>query len=274
MLSKNDKAENMAVAVEEKTSTEGAYSIYDSNEWDNEVIHQAIQEHQYHLTDRQKRYVGIKRVIDTCIAAVVLLILAIPFLLVAILQKINSPTESVFFLQDRVGLHGKVFKIIKFRTMKSSAPHNTATADLENAEMYLSRFGKALRRFSIDELPQLFNVLCGQMSLIGPRPLIVSEYPAQYLREFYGVYEVRPGITGLAQVNGRDTLNDVDKVNYDRAYTRNICARLDIMILLKSVGYVAKQEGIVEGKQPKVPGFASEVNANVEKDIKDALMNG
>ena len=238
----------MAVAVEEKTSTEGAYSIYDSNEWDNEVIHQAIQEHQYHLTDRQKRYVGIKRVIDTCIAAVVLLILAIPFLLVAILQKINSPTESVFFLQDRVGLHGKVFKIIKFRTMKSSAPHNTATADLENAEMYLSRFGKALRRFSIDELPQLFNVLCGQMSLIGPRPLIVSEYPAQYLREFYGVY--------------------------DRAYTRNICARLDIMILLKSVGYVAKQEGIVEGKQPKVPGFASEVNANVEKDIKDALMNG
>lgn len=121
----------MAVAVEEKTSTEGAYSIYDSNEWDNEVIHQAIQEHQYHLTDRQKRYVGIKRVIDTCIAAVVLLILAIPFLLVAILQKINSPTESVFFLQDRVGLHGKVFKIIKFRTMKSSAPHNTATADLE-----------------------------------------------------------------------------------------------------------------------------------------------
>lgn len=170
----------MAVAVEEKTSTEGAYSIYDSNEWDNEVIHQAIQEHQYHLTDRQKRYVGIKRVIDTCIAAVVLLILAIPFLLVAILQKINSPTESVFFLQDRVGLHGKVFKIIKFRTMKSSAPHNTATADLENAEMYLSRFGKALRRFSIDELPQLFNVLCGQMSLIGPRPLIVSEYmPAE-----------------------------------------------------------------------------------------------
>ena len=82
----------------------------------------------------------------------------------------------------------------------------------------------------------------------------MSEYPAQYLREFYGVYEVRPGITGLAQVNGRDTLNDVDKVNYDRAYTRNICARLDIMILLKSVGYVAKQEGIVEGKQPKVPG--------------------
>lgn len=158
--------------------------------------------------------------------------------------------------------------------MKSSAPHNTATADLENAEMYLSRFGKVLRRFSIDELPQLFNVLRGQMSLIGPRPLIVSEYPAQYLREFYGVYEVRPGITGLAQVNGRDTLNDVEKVSYDRAYTRNICARLDIMILLKSVGYVAKQEGIVEGKQPKVPGFASEVNANVEKDIKDALMNG
>lgn len=87
----------MAVAVEEKTSTEGAYSIYDSNEWDNEVIHQAIQEHQYHLTDRQKRYVGIKRVIDTCIAAVVLLILAIPFLLVAILQKstvLQNPYSS------------------------------------------------------------------------------------------------------------------------------------------------------------------------------------
>lgn len=90
----------MAVAVEEKTSTEGAYSIYDSNEWDNEVIHQAIQEHQYHLSDRQKRYVGIKRVIDTCIAAIALLILAIPFLLVAILQK-NQQSYRICILPAR-----------------------------------------------------------------------------------------------------------------------------------------------------------------------------
>lgn len=90
----------MAVAVEEKISTEGTYSIYDSNEWDNEVIHQAIQEHQYHLSDRQKRYVGIKRVIDTCIAAVVLLILAIPFLLVAILQK-NQQSYRIRILPAR-----------------------------------------------------------------------------------------------------------------------------------------------------------------------------
>ena len=197
----------MAVAVEEQINTETGYSIYDQGAWNNEIIQQAILEHQYHLSDRQRRYVAIKRVIDTCIAAVALLILIIPFLLIAILQKLSSPTEPVFFLQDRVGLHGKVFKIIKFRTMKSTAPHDTATSDLENAEMYLSKLGRVLRRFSIDELPQLINVLCGQMALIGPRPLIVAEYPAQYLREFYGVYEVRPGITGLAQVNGRDTLN-------------------------------------------------------------------
>ena len=100
----------MAVAVEEKTSTEGAYSIYDSNEWDNEVIHQAIQEHQYHLTDRQKRYVGIKRVIDTCIAAVVLLILAIPFLFVAILQKsavLQNPYSSCKTALDFTGRYLK-----------------------------------------------------------------------------------------------------------------------------------------------------------------------
>ena len=261
----------MALAVEERTENREGYSIYDENEWNNEVIHQAILEHQYHLSDRQKHYVAIKRVIDTCVAAVALVILAIPFLVIAILQKISSPKEPVFFLQNRVGLHGKVFKIVKFRTMKSSAPHNTATSDLENAEMYLSKFGKILRRFSIDELPQLVNVLFGQMALIGPRPLIVTEHPAQYLRKYYGVYEVRPGITGLAQVNGRDTLNDIDKVRYDRAYARNVCARLDVMILLKSFGYVAKQEGIVEGKQQKVPGFAAEVNANIEKDIEDTV---
>ena len=224
----------MAVAVEEKTSTEGAYSIYDSNEWDNEVIHQAIQEHQYHLTDRQKRYVGIKRVIDTCIAAVVLLILAIPFLLVAILQKINSPTESVFFLQDRVGLHGKVFKIIKFRTMKSSAPHNTATADLENAEMYLSRFGKALRRFSIDELPQLWNILKGDMSIVGPRPALPREV------EQYGDYEkqrlyVTPGLSCYWQIAPhRNDLSFEEWMDLDVKYVKERSFWVDWKIIFKT----------------------------------------
>lgn len=145
------------------------------------------------------------------------------------------------------------------------------TSELENAEQYLSGIGRILRKFSIDELPQLWNVLMGEMALIGPRPLVVNEQPAQYLREFYGVYAVRPGITGLAQVNGRDTLNDIDKVRYDRAYVRNLCVRLDLLIFLKSVGYVARHKDVVEGKQPKVPHFATEVNENVEKDVKEVL---
>lgn len=124
-----------------------------------------------HLTQKQKRYLAVRSVIDRVLAALALILLSPLFLVVSIAQKISAPDEPIFFLQKRVGKGAHCFNIIKFRTMKSSAPKNVATGDLESPEMYISRLGRFLRDTSIDELPQLMNVVKGEMSLIGPRPL-------------------------------------------------------------------------------------------------------
>lgn len=249
------------------------YDYYPS--WlEDKTTQEVINFTSYELSEGQKQYLVFKRVMDFIISLLALIVLFIPFIIISILLKISSPLEPVFFLQERVGLNGKIFKIIKFRSMKSYAPHEVATQDLEHPEEYLSRIGKVLRRYSIDELPQFFNVLVGDMSFIGPRPLIVSEHRAHYLRLMYGCYQVRPGIIGLAQVNGRDTLDDYKKVKYDYAYVKNLCIRGDLMIFLKSIGYVAKHEDIIEGKtNDKVPAFAKKVNENINQtlslEIKD-----
>lgn len=233
-----------------------------------EVVRQMISEHAWKLTPQQCRYLKFKRVFDTITAFVGLIILLVPFLIIAILQKISSPHEPVFFLQKRIGKDGHCFHIIKFRTMKTTAPKNVATGELENAETYISRLGGWLRRLSLDELPQLINVLKGDMSLVGPRPLVYTESEIRYLRRYYGVYAVRPGITGWAQVNGRDTVDMIDKVAYDRVYVRNVCFRFDWLILLRTVWCVLLQTGIVEGKQ-KTPRFAEKVAARAEQDVKE-----
>lgn len=234
------------------------------------IIRTMIKKHAYVLTPRQQRYLKVKRVVDTIIAAVGLLVLSVPMAIICILQKISSPSEPIFFLQKRMGRDAKCFNIIKFRTMKTTAPHNVATGELENAEAYISRLGRWLRRLSLDELPQLINVIKGDMSLVGPRPLVWTESEIRYLRRYYGVYAVRPGITGWAQVNGRDTVNIIDKVAYDRAYVRNVCFRFDCLILIKSIWCVFLQIGIVEGKQ-KTPKFAQSVQSHAESDVKELL---
>ena len=234
---------------------------------ESQVIRHAIQEHAWKLTPRQKRYLMWKEGIDRIIALAGLLVLAIPMLLIAIVQKISSPHEPFFFLQKRIGKGGKCFHIIKFRTMKTSAPPNVATSELEVPEQYISRLGGWLRRLSLDELPQLINVVKGDMSLIGPRPLVWTESEIRYLRRYYGVYAVRPGITGWAQVNGRDTVNMIDKVAYDRSYVRNVCLRFDLLILWKTIWCVLLQIGIMEGKQ-KTPKFAQRVYEHAENDAK------
>lgn len=245
------------------------YYIYSRDIDINEKpIHDAIVAHKYRLTKKQEKYVKYKRVVDLIISTAGLFCLSIPFLMIIIAQKIDNPNEPVFFLQERIGKDNVPFKIIKFRTMNSTAPHNTATNNLENAEAYMTRFNKFLRKTSIDELPQLINVFKGEMSLIGPRPLIVDEQPIQYLREYYGVYSVRPGITGVAQVNGRDEVNDLDKIRYDRAYVKNICFGLDCDVILKSVAYVLHRKGIIEGK--KEIKINSALSERVERDIEEA----
>lgn len=201
-----------------------------------------------HLTWKQKRYLAARSVIDRILAALALVLLSPLFLAVSIAQKVSAPDEPIFFLQKRVGKGAHCFNIIKFRTMKSSAPKNVATGDLESPEIYISRLGRFLRDTSIDELPQLMNVVKGEMSLIGPRPLVYTEREIRFLRRWYGVYQVTPGITGWAQINGRDTVEVYDKVYYDREYVQNVSLLFDLKVIFKSVAVVLGHHGVVDGK--------------------------
>ena len=200
------------------------------------------------MTNKQKHYLVVRSVIDRILAGIALVILSPLFLIVSIVQKISAPDEPVFFLQKRVGKNAHCFNIIKFRTMKSSAPKNVATNALGNPETYISKLGRFLRDTSIDELPQLVNVVNGDMSLIGPRPLVYTEREIRFLRRWYGVYQVTPGITGWAQVNGRDTVDIYDKVYYDREYVQNVSLKFDLKVIWKSVLVVLGRKGVVDGK--------------------------
>lgn len=216
-----------------------------------------LEETKYHvdfgkyyvrMTDKQKHYLVMRSVIDRILAGIALVILSPLFLIVSITQKISAPEEPIFFLQKRVGKNAHCFNIIKFRTMKSSAPKNVATGDLADPQIYISRLGRFLRDTSIDELPQLVNVVNGDMSLIGPRPLVYTEREIRFLRRWYGVYQVTPGITGWAQVNGRDTVDIYDKVYYDREYVQNVSLKFDLKVIWKSVLVVLGRKGVVDGK--------------------------
>lgn len=216
-----------------------------------------LEETKYHvdfgkyyvqMTDKQKHYLVVRSVIDRILAGIALVILSPLFLIVSIAQKISAPDEPIFFLQKRVEKNAHCFNIIKFRTMKSSAPKNVATGDLADPQIYISRLGRFLRDTSIDELPQLVNVVNGDMSLIGPRPLVYTEREIRFLRRWYGVYQVTPGITGWAQVNGRDTVDIYDKVYYDREYVQNVSLKFDLKVIWKSVLVVLGRKGVVDGK--------------------------
>lgn len=210
--------------------------------------HVDFGEYYVRMTDKQKRYLVVRSVIDRILAGIALIILSPLFLIVSIAQKISAPDEPIFFLQKRVGKNAHCFNIIKFRTMKSSAPKNVATGDLADPQIYISRLGRFLRDTSIDELPQLVNVVNGDMSLIGPRPLVYTEREIRFLRRWYGVYQVTPGITGWAQVNGRDTVDIYDKVYYDREYVQNVSLKFDLKVIWKSVLVVLGRKGVVDGK--------------------------
>ena len=210
--------------------------------------HVDFGEYYVRMTDKQKHYLVVRSVIDRILAGIALVILSPLFLIVSIAQKISAPDEPIFFLQKRVGRNAHCFNIIKFRTMKSSAPKNVATGDLADPQIYISRLGRFLRDTSIDELPQLVNVVKGEMSLIGPRPLVYTEREIRFLRRWYGVYQVTPGITGWAQVNGRDTVDIYDKVYYDREYVQNVSLKFDLKVIWKSVLVVLGRKGVVDGK--------------------------
>jgi O-antigen biosynthesis protein WbqP len=196
-------------------------------------------------------YSGIpKRLFDIVFASVLIVLAALPMLAAAIAIKIEGGGK-VLFRQIRVGAGLKPFVCYKFRTMKHDAPHDCATAKLEHPERYITRVGAALRRMSIDELPQLFNVLRGDMSLVGPRPVIPAECGLVSLRECLGVYSISPGITGLAQVRGRDCLSDRRKAAFDSQYLEHMSFFFDLKLLCCTVISVLTCRGIHEGRVGK-----------------------
>jgi O-antigen biosynthesis protein WbqP len=186
-----------------------------------------------------------KRLFDLVVSFFSLIILS-PLFLFIIAVNFFTPNCKVFFSHERRGRSGKPFKIYKFQTMRNDTP-NCATGELENPEQYITKFGAFLRKTSMDELPQLWNILKGDMSFVGPRPLISSEIRAHRLRLEYGVYRFRPGLTGWAQINGRDDISLMKKMKLDKEYCDKWSLKLDIIILLRSVGVVVKQKGYQEG---------------------------
>lgn len=189
-----------------------------------------------------------KRLIDLGVSSISLIILCIPFLVIACFIKADSK-GPVFFKQVRMGKNNVPFNIIKFRSMYQDAPHDVATSKLIGAERHITRVGRFLRKSSLDELPQLINVFKGNMSLVGPRPLILKEKKVLSLRRKNGANKVLPGITGLAQIHGRDEVNDLKKAKLDKIYTDSISFSMDCKILIHTFCDVIKSRGIHEGKQ-------------------------
>lgn len=189
-----------------------------------------------------RSYLLIKRIFDVVLSVFAGIVLAVPMIIIGILIRLDSKGPAVF-KQKRMGKDGKTFTIYKFRTMHVSAPTEKATCDFIDADQYVTRMGLFLRRTSIDELPQLFNVLRGEMSIVGYRPVCLTETKLNELRERYGVFAFRPGITGLAQVSGRDSLNYEEKARLDAQYIQNCSLRMDLWCLLKTVKTVFTGEG-------------------------------
>ncbi len=191
-------------------------------------------------------YPLVKRILDIVLALSIMLVLLPLTLVLLLLIRIDSPGNPIF-TQQRIGRHGLCFRIFKLRTMYTTAPHSTATAALEDSDSYITRVGRILRKTSLDELPQLINVLKGDMSIIGPRPLVPEEKEIHLLRKERNVYRVRPGITGWAQVNGRDCVKPLDKANLDAYYVEHLSFWLDVRVLIYSVFCVLTARGVREG---------------------------
>lgn len=197
---------------------------------------------------KRRIYFAIKRILDIILSIVVLIILC-PFLIIfSIIIKVESE-GPILFKQKRVGKNKKIFTIYKFRTMRTDTPKDMPTHMLKNAESYITKFGNIMRKTSIDELPQLFNIVKGDMSIIGPRPALWNQDDLIKERDKYNANDIRPGLTGWAQVNGRDELEIPVKAKYDGEYVDKVSLLFDIKIFFKTIINVFKHEGIVEGMQ-------------------------
>jgi len=187
-----------------------------------------------------------KRMIDIFLSGCGIIILAPVYLILAIAIKIDDP-GPVMFRQKRVGIHKSHFQIMKFRTMKMETPKDTPTHVLENPEQYITRVGKILRKTSLDELPQIFQIFTGEMSIIGPRPALWNQFDLIAERDKYGANDGRPGLTGWAQINGRDELPIDVKARFDGEYVQNISFLFDCKCFFGTIASVLRSDGVVEG---------------------------
>lgn len=187
-----------------------------------------------------------KRAVDLVLSGLGSIVVAVVTLFIAIAIKIDDP-GPVFFRQKRVGIHKSHFEILKFRTMKMNTPKDTPTHLLENPEQYITRVGKFLRKTSLDELPQVFQIFTGKMSIIGPRPALWNQFDLIAERDKYGANDVRPGLTGWAQINGRDELPIDVKARFDGEYVEKLSFLFDCKCFFGTITSVLKSDGVVEG---------------------------
>lgn len=190
----------------------------------------------------------IKRALDILLSLPALIVLALPMLLIALAIKLDS-RGPVMFTQKRVGQNKGYFSIYKFRTMRVDAPSETPTHMLNGSENYITRVGRFLRKSSLDELPQLINILRGDMSIVGPRPALWNQFDLVEARDRVNANGVRPGLTGLAQVRGRDELEIEEKARYDGEYAGHVTFMNDARIVLETVKAVVSAKGYQEGAE-------------------------
>lgn len=188
----------------------------------------------------------LKRLIDIVLSFMGILVLAIPMSVFALIIKIEDPGPAIF-KQKRVGIHKTYFNVLKFRSMKMSTPHDMPTHMLDNPEQYILKCGRWMRKMSIDELPQLFNIFKGDMSIIGPRPALWNQDDLISEREKYGANDVKPGLTGWAQINGRDELEIPVKAKLDGEYVEKMSFGFDCKCFFGTIKSVLHHDGVVEG---------------------------
>jgi O-antigen biosynthesis protein WbqP len=206
----------------------------------------------------------IKRLLDFTFASILIVFLIIPFAIIAIWIKLDS-RGPIFFKQKRAGKNLVPFVAYKFRSMTVDAPKDCPTNNLKDAKSYITRSGRIMRKLSIDELPQLLNVIRGDMSIVGPRPVVLNETDLFAEREKYNANSCRPGITGWAQVNGRDELRVVQKAKMDGEYVSNISLAMDTKCILMTIGAVLSLNGNKDGHELK--------NYNLIKQEKKIVAN-
>lgn len=207
-------------------------------------------------------YLKIKRIMDFVLSILGLIILSPVFVILVILIKLDSP-GPILFKQKRIGIHKTHFYILKFRTMRIDTPNDIPTHLLANPDQWITKVGKVLRKTSLDELPQIINIIKGDMSIIGPRPALWNQYDLIDERDKYGANDVPVGLTGWAQINGRDELSIEEKSKLDGEYVKKIGFFMDLKCFIGTIFCVVRREGVVEG----VAGKTNEFKNNL-KDIK------